>query len=228
MQTAYSIKTGLFHRLDDIGPFDSQTVEFVETLEGIGNPYILAVIPDRLADEVAAMIRRLKHAWVFQHGTAHINNGSETSQDEFPTSLGRKRITAELNRGRETLQQRLGINVLGYVPPWNRMSEVVLDLLEQADFKVVSATSRIRLETTLKQAHVHVNVFSQYRPVVVRCLSDVVSEIQAQLALQREVIGIMYHPCCTPLEKVPQLIDVIKLTSKYSLSSTQWRGLLLG
>jgi predicted deacetylase len=197
----------LIFRFDDIGPVSRSTLQFIDLMETLGNPYLLGVIPNALSWWVKRRLRATRHAVIYQHGTTHKNRASREAPDEFPVELGALRIAAELHRGRHSLENALGIAVTGYVPPWNRVSAQVLQILEDEGYKSLSANSLH--STSLCQIPVHIDVYSQYQPVTVRSNADIESDIAAHLQ-RTELVGVVLHPLSVPRGRKEQLRELLQ------------------
>jgi hypothetical protein len=185
----------LFFRLDDIGCAQASVAGFIRFLESLERPYILGIIPDSLTWRMKHFLRSTRHALLFQHGTSHKNRSDLDAQDEFPPALGRHIIEFELRRGREILQRALKRDVTGYVPPWNRLSDIALHVLEAEGYRILSGNSLC--ETDMLQMPIHVDVYSQYNPVVLRPSEEIQEEIESIVAPHR-IFGVMMHPMSVP------------------------------
>jgi peptidoglycan/xylan/chitin deacetylase (PgdA/CDA1 family) len=210
----------LFFRFDDIGESNRNAFRFIDLMETLERPYVLGVIPQALGWWMKRRLRALRHAVIYQHGTMHRNRLTKEAPDEFPSELGRTRIASELRRGRQSMENALGIAVTGYVPPWNSVSEVALRVLEEANYRVLSADAIH--STSLRQIPVHVDVYSRYRPVTVRPNPEIESDISVNL--QKEpLVGVMLHPMSVPRENMSQLQDLIRSQTAHVISGLQWK-----
>jgi peptidoglycan/xylan/chitin deacetylase (PgdA/CDA1 family) len=213
------MESRLIFRFDDIGPANRSAFQFIELMEALGRPYLLGVIPDALGWWMKRRLRQARYAGVFQHGTSHRNRGSADAPDEFPSALGGNGIAAELRRGRRCLENALGIEVTGYVPPWNRISEVALRVLEDEGYRFLSADSIH--ETPLRQMPVHIDVYSQYRPVVVRAEADIERDITQNLE-RTELVGVVLHPMSVPRNNRGQLRNLLEDNQGRMVTVSPW------
>jgi peptidoglycan/xylan/chitin deacetylase (PgdA/CDA1 family) len=195
-------------------------IDWMETTEC---PYLLAVIPNALSWWMKRRLRTCKYAVVFQHGVTHRNRSHHEYSDEFPSELGRERISSELRRGRQALEKSLGIKINGYVPPWNQISEDALRVLEDMEYKILSANT-IR-STSLRQIPVHVDVYSQYRPVTVRSNIEIHHDIEEELH-RSELVGVVLHPMSVPRKKMAQFQELITDCEKNIVTTSHWENLL--
>lgn len=197
----------LFFRLDDIGCARASVVEFIRFLESLERPYMLAIIPDSLTWRMKHSLRSTRHALLFQHGTGHRNRSDPAAQDEFPDALGRRIIASEMRRGRASLQRALKRDVTGYVPPWNRLSAIALSVLEAEGYRILSGNSLYKTE--MLQMPIHVDVYSQYSPVVLRPPEEIQRDIE-KMAATHSVFGVMMHPMTVPKGKTQALEDLVR------------------
>jgi hypothetical protein len=206
----------LFFRLDDIGCARASVVELIRFLESLERPYILAIIPDSLTWRMKRFLRSTRHALLFQHGTGHRNRSAPAAQDEFPETLGRQIIQSEIRRGRASLQNALKRDVIGYVPPWNRLSRIGLGVLEAEGFRILSGNSLCKTE--MLQMPIHVDVYSQYSPVVLRPPGEIQREIEKTAATLR-VFGVMMHPMSVPKGEAKALEDLVRRNAPRTMTA---------
>jgi peptidoglycan/xylan/chitin deacetylase (PgdA/CDA1 family) len=209
----------LFFRFDDIGAANRSAFRFLDLMETLERPYVLAVIPRALGWWMKRRLRTLRYAVIFQHGTTHRNSVTPEAPDEFPSELGRPRIASGLRRGRQSIENALGIAVTGYVPPWNSISEVALRVLEEENYRVLSADAIH--STSLRQIPVHVDVYSRYQPVTVRPNLEIEADIAANLQ-QLPLVGVMLHPMSVPRENMAQLQSLIRSQTPQAVTTPQW------
>jgi len=183
----------LFHRVDDVGPEDEAVHGVLALFAERGLPAIAAVIPEHLRRGTVRALWRTPAVAVFQHGVAHVNRARPRDyHDEFPAHLGARTIGDELARGREILEQRLGVSVNGYVPPWNRTSGVAHAALARLGFEILSGNRRYRPRTVLRRQDISIDVVTGCAPVRFRSMDAVMADLRAASAGQ-ESVGIMYH-----------------------------------
>lgn len=192
----------IFFRFDDIGPAHRKSFAFIQLMDSLERPYILAVIPDALSWWTKRLLRKNRHAIVFQHGRDHKSRSGKATPDELPDELGYQAIASKIRDGRKSLEDALGRPVAGYVPPWNRVSEVALRVLEDQGFRALSADSFF--STSLRQIPVSIDVYSAYRPVTVRSNASIETQMGEQMR-RNELTGIVLHPASVPRDRVSQL-----------------------
>lgn len=208
-------------RFDDIGPASRAAFGFIDLMEELGRPYLLGVIPDALGWWMKRRLRMVRYARVFQHGASHKNHASPEAPDEFPTERGENRIAAELRRGRRSLEEALGIAVTGYVPPWNRISPVALRVLEDEGYRFLSSDALH--DTPLRQIPVHIDVYSQYRPVVVRPCAEIERDI-AETLQRTDLVGVVLHPMSVPRGRTDQLRKMLRDNRHRMATDSPWES----
>lgn len=182
-----------FHRVDDVGPEDEAVHGVLALLQQRGEPAIAAVIPGHLRQGTVRAMRKLPDVAVFQHGFEHVNHARPGEwNDEFPASLGAGRIEEDLSRGRAMLEDRIGVSVKGYVPPWNRTSGLAHAAMGRLGFEVISGNRRYRPRTAVPRRDISVDVVTCCSPVQFRRIEDILGDIRAAQA-RGGPVGIMYH-----------------------------------
>lgn len=209
------MSSALFFRFDDIGPLNWSSFQLIELMETLARPYVLAVIPSALSWCMKRRLRHTRHAIVFQHGTTHKNRNGPQAPDEFPAEWGVDRIAAEMRRGRHILEDALGTPITGYVPPWNRISSVALQVVEREGYKILSGDAIH--PTPLLQWPVHVDVYSSYRPVSVRSNQDIESEIAGYLQTTT-LVGVVVHPLSIPRSHKRELQQLLRSNTNRMIS----------
>ena len=215
----------LFFRFDDIGPLNRSSLRFIDLMESLERPYILAVIPNALSWWMRQPLRATRHAKIYQHGVNHKNRSSSQQRDELPDHLGQKRIEENILRGREYLSHALERAITGYVPPWNQVSNTALRVLEEHGYRSVS--SNRPLSTPLAQLPVHVDVYAQYQPVRIRSNHDIQDEIAASMATT-PLTGIMLHPLSLARANFRQMEDLIRQNHADTATHATWHSILSG
>ncbi len=103
-------------------------------------PLLLAVIPARTGEDLAARLRRSPHVSVAVHGWAHTNHApADQKKQELGSHRPAAQVLAELGEGREKLARLNGrhfVSVL--VPPWNRIDATLLPQLAGLGFEAIS------------------------------------------------------------------------------------------
>lgn len=106
----------------------------------VAMPVLLAVIPARADEELAAWLADRPDVTPCQHGFAHTNHAAPGSK---AVELGGERpldeVLDELRQGRERLRSLVGPRLSAIlVPPWNRIDEAVIPHLQALGFDALS------------------------------------------------------------------------------------------
>lgn len=118
-------------------------------------PYLVAAVPSRADERLAAYISDQPLAEVAAHGWSHRNYAGSTKA-EFPVERPVFDTQRDLCEARSRIETLFGANAVPiFVPPWNRMAPEVAALLPAAGFQAISALGR---ESSAKQALPAINV----------------------------------------------------------------------
>jgi hypothetical protein len=223
----------LFYRIDDVGNACAAEIEFIEHLESLSAPYILAVIPKQLTPEMTRIIGTLSYCTVFQHGYLHKNHLindyylANGYMDEFPSERNLGEIQSELMAGKAILENALGRVITGYTPPWNRCSDRAVAILEDLGFSALSAHTRKRYSTSMSILSVSVDPISHYNPLTFRPTIDLQQLIEKSQT-ERALTGVVYHPAKFPAPYAAELRDHFSTLVSSSVSHDIWPLLQLG
>lgn len=99
-------------------------------------PLTIAAVPAWIEVDVAQQILNCPHAWVVQHGWAHLDHAREGERKiELGGAADLARMTARLSEGREKLRILFGAKFLDVlVPPWNRIAPALTANLGQLGY----------------------------------------------------------------------------------------------
>ena len=196
----------MFHRVDDVGRRDRAVSTLLDALARLGVRRIAAVIPGQLSREWSGVLRD-PGLEVFQHGVHHVSRTGRGYPDEFPSWVPTARVRAELEWGCQRIEDRIGREVRGYVPPWNSTSKQTTDILEVTGFTHYSAHSRFPQQTRLIPVHVSYDTVSSYLPLTLACTS----RLRAQIAAAKDcAAGVMYHVNGLGDAEVKRLITILE------------------
>lgn len=107
-------------------------------------PLSLAVIPEDVDPDLAALLAAYPQASVLQHGYSHRNLAPETEKkSEFPASRDMANALIDLTVGKDTLMALFGDRFRPVlVPPWNRIGDPLPSNLHAIGLKGLSTYRR--------------------------------------------------------------------------------------
>ena len=126
---------------DDDAVTDTPELCLLEAWAGAAHTQVLlAVIPAKADEKLAAFVAGSKQLCPCVHGWAHKNHASE---EEKKMELGDHRppniVCGELKTGLKTVYDLFGGDALAVlVPPWNRISDQVVEVLPSLGFEGLS------------------------------------------------------------------------------------------
>jgi hypothetical protein len=164
-------------------------------------PLVLAVIPEKTDERLAAHIRSTEHAHPCVHGWAHANHAPPAEKKQ---ELGSHRekwlVLNELARGLARLRDLNGQRLLPtLVPPWNRIADDLVADLPGLGFAGLSTFGRkpIPHPLGLTIANCHVDLIDWKDGRRCRDHAQLVAEITAELKRSRlsdrAPIGVLSH-----------------------------------
>lgn len=139
-------RRALFFRDDDAGWEHAALQRLLDLFESHDMPLDLAVIPAAVTDAVAADLRlrsdRWQHLGLHQHGFAHVSHEAVGRKCEFGSMRLREQQRADIESGRQVLQDRFGLRLDAiFTPPWNRCSTETRTVLQELGFSAISQTA---------------------------------------------------------------------------------------
>ncbi len=107
---------------------------------GVGTPLTLAVIPASATERLARWLQDQSGVEVVQHGFSHRNHAADGGKKiELTARRPLGEVIDQLDEGRLRLGRLLGDRALPVlVPPWNRISEAVIDALPGLGYRGIS------------------------------------------------------------------------------------------
>ena len=134
-------KATMWWRDDDAIETSPQLEQLIATSQRHQVPVSLAVIPSLLKPDLVQRLGDEALVSVLQHGHAHSNNAiAGEKKRELSKHADQRQLQSDLARGYSLLEQAFGdrFNAV-LVPPWNRIDDEVLELLETIGYRGVSA-----------------------------------------------------------------------------------------
>lgn len=117
-------------------PFTSAVIPFVDIQDSVSGDlvqYPLSIEKSRILTDAfnAGIIE------IAQHGYDHKNNRTDRKFSEF-AGLSYDEQYFRIKRGKDHLEQLLGIEIKSFVPPFNMYDKTTVKVLDDLDFEVVS------------------------------------------------------------------------------------------
>jgi hypothetical protein len=175
--------------------------ELLQRLRAHNAPCLLAIIPMRAGEPLAARLQDEPLVRIAMHGAWHTNHAPAGMKSaETPVERGISPILAELGAARARLIAHFGEQSGDwYVPPWNRIDKAVAAGLPDLGFSAIStfADNLLNLAPALAQLNTHIDLMDWKGGRVGRTEAAVAMDIAAQLARVRErgwaPVGILAH-----------------------------------
>ncbi|HHT9119725.1 MAG TPA: hypothetical protein ACFYD3_04155 [Candidatus Hypogeohydataceae bacterium YC41] len=212
----------IFHRLDDVGKNDF-SLEFMLHCEELRIPLLAAVIPARLSAGVARFLRDSQYVTVLQHGFSHAE-WVDGRNDEFPATRSKANVHHAIKCGRSLLEDSIGKQINGYVPPWNKTAQQTISVLEELGFSTISGDSEtwalLKLQTTMHVINISIDCAPchLYLAVAIREKESIKEEIEILKQNQIDPIGVMYHVHELKPEYQRKALDLIEsLTNDFQV-----------
>jgi hypothetical protein len=186
-------------------------------------PCMLAIIPMRAGEALAARLGAETGITIAMHGAWHTNhaqNGFKST--ETPIERGLNPILIELAQSRMRLTNFFGARAGDwYVPPWNRLEMGVAAGLPDIGFRAVSAfaDTLFHLAPALVQSNTHVDLMDWKGGRIGRTTQAVAIDLAAQLMLARQnnwaPVGILTHHLVHDQTAWSALNDVLETVSQH-------------
>jgi len=167
-------------------------------------PLTLAVIPAHTDDALVQVLADTEHVSVALHGWSHTNYAARTEKKQ---ELGKHRPVSEcldtLRLGRDKLSELFGPRFLPVlVPPWNRISDEIVEQLSTLDITCLStfgderpSNERLGEQPTsmVIQINSHIDIIDWKGSRGGRELTDLVEQMRVELLNNRPFLGVLSH-----------------------------------
>jgi peptidoglycan/xylan/chitin deacetylase (PgdA/CDA1 family) len=192
----------VFFRADDVGAGGQAFEALCILFRSFQVPLAMAVVPSWLSSvrqkqlfESAPLSEKL-WGW-HQHGWRHVNWQKTGKKSEFGEHRPFERQWRDIWQGQQKMKEIFGDNLLPiFTPPWNRMSNATLKVLQELNFKGISlagSTPRgFRPPPTLKKIRVHLDLHTRKGRDGDSDFDGLLEEL-AILIGRREPFGVMIH-----------------------------------
>lgn len=149
-------------RDDDAVEHSDALARLLELSRRYEAPLALAVIPHTLKKSLAAAVNQMRSVAILQHGYAHTNHAAHADKKIELGGRAPQEIYKELKAGQDILRQQFGAQFLEVVvPPWNRISDDVLDGLAQCGFSGISTYgARDTSKSKLRVVNTHADIIN--------------------------------------------------------------------
>jgi len=183
-------------------------------------PVDLAVIPRDLSDPLARGLCAWAEAtagevrW-HQHGFAHVNHEPAGRKCEFGDSRTGLRQRQDIARGRQHLEDLLGVVDPIFTPPWNRCNADTGGCLVELGFSVLSREARaVPLAIPgLHELPVNVDWFAHRKKV--RLSRRELGELLARAIEASGPVGIMFHHAAMDGAERTAAADLLSLLASH-------------
>jgi len=192
----------LWLRDDDAVAVTPALTRLAELCAGNGTPYLLAAIPSRADQDLAAFLAGQPLAEVAAHGWTHRNHGREGERkQEFPAHRPKSEVLRELDCARTRIDAMFGAKAVPiYVPPWNRITSEIAALLPETGFRALSAMGRktmLRAPSPVYELNTHLDIIDWHGSRGGRDPGTLAAELAAHLTWARQnetpTVGILTH-----------------------------------
>ncbi|MGI9305119.1 MAG: glycosyltransferase [Gammaproteobacteria bacterium] len=190
----------IFFRDDDVDEDEDRLRELLDVAFARLVPVNLEIIPGRLTDAGAAMLKTIKGfdpvlMELDQHGWRHINHETEGKKCEFGGGRDYEQQYADIARGKRLLEEIFDQRFYpAFTPPWNRCTADTLKALDELGFAVFSKDRGKEPVTGygFREISITLDLFTWKGAVRLRPAQETAAELAAQLQ-QLDRIGIMLH-----------------------------------
>lgn len=179
----------LFLRDDDAGWGDDRLLQLLDTTAAAGVAIDLAAIPAAMTPGLAAQLRRRLDATpgllgLHQHGCTHDNHEPTGRKCEFGPARDTAMQRADLQQGRQRLQQQFGHRLDAFfTPPWNRCAPHTPALLAGLGYAALSRDRTAPPQAALPELPVDVDWTRHHRAGGAAAVGDALcTALRARLA----------------------------------------------
>ena len=209
----------VFFRADDIGAPGKTFTQMIHLFQKHAVPLNLAVVPTWLTPTRWATLQKscdtTPHLWNWhQHGWRHINHEPAGKNQEFGPARTRGEKYRDLSRGQAHLQKLLADAFIPvFTPPWNRMDQEGLDIVQERGFKAVSRDKNAVPTTDLPDFQITIDLHITKETEPLAALQAMLNALEKDIAAGH--CGVMLHHQRMnrfALEGLDQLLAVVANT----------------
>lgn len=222
----------LYFRDDDLGWNPKEFSRLVTLFARHDQRFNAAAIPASLTDQIIKdsipySYQASPYLQVVTHGFSHQNHQTEGKKSEFGIGRDLEIVRQELRTGREQLTERFENYFPCFVPPWNRMEEVYMDLLPGCGYRMISRDEGAKGLAPLPEFNITVDLHTSKE-----AKKPTAKEIFRQLAKYneegRESLGVMLHHTKMTEDDYAILDELLKDLSKRSIQTVFFSDMLPG
>jgi hypothetical protein len=221
----------IFFRADDIGAGGRAFHGLCQLFRAHNIPLAMAVVPAWLtgirADQLFASAALEEPLWGWhQHGWRHVNWQRTGEKSEFSELRPVERQWRDICQGLEKMTEIFRDYLVPvFTPPWNRLPNPTLRILQELDFKAVSMTGPLprilRPGINLRNLRIQLDLHTRKAKDGQADFVNLLEELSGLLT-KREPIGIMLHHQRMTLfafEFLDALLDLLKHRVRARFSS---------
>ncbi len=173
-----------FHRLHSI------CAEYEKTLSA-------AAIPQSCTDRSQWQWESASFLEITGHGYSHRNYQTEGKKAEFSTDRLLAEAKIELSAGNEFLSERYSKNYFAtFIPPWNRISDKLIQILPEAGYCALSRFGSNRLNQEIPEFNAQIDLHTRREgpyESVSRIFEDIERAWHDQSEAEPRFVGVMLH-----------------------------------
>ncbi len=219
-------KARVFFRADDIGAGGRGFDALCSLFRSYSVPLALAVVPAWLSDtriaQLAASAPLEEPLWGWhQHGWRHVNWQRSGKKSEFGDQRPLEKQWRDIWQGHMKLVNVFQHRLLPvFTPPWNRLSAMTLEVLDQLGFKAVSCTDPLpkagKTERRLKNFRIGIDLHTRKDPDGAADFDRLLHELSAAFSKDSPVGVMIHHQRMTPFAFafLEELIDQLRTSGK--------------
>ncbi|RZA05016.1 MAG: hypothetical protein EOP11_13820 [Proteobacteria bacterium] len=225
----------LFFRNDDLGTNPAEFARLVTLFAMHDQKLNAAAIPSGLSEEIIRAsipysYQAAPFLQVVTHGYSHQNHEREGKKCEYGISRSLNDVRTELEFGRHSLSEKFENYYPCFVPPWNRMHDRFLALLESTGYRMLSRET----EVAAKSASATIPEFNVYLDLHTRkdgerlSAEEILRSLSARQDAGEDHAGVMLHHNRMTADDFTTLNQLLKDLSRRGIQAAFFSELLAG
>lgn len=184
-------------RNDDFGWEEPRFLRLYELCAQAAFTLSAAAIPEECRDLDSWQFEDAKYLELTLHGYAHRNHQLEGKKGEFMDARPLETALTELSIGHKFLQERYpDLYVPVFIPPWNRVSDEIVEKLSSVGCKALSRFGANRINQKFPEFNAQIDLHTRkdggYASVE-GVLADMENAWEAQAEGEPRFVGLMLH-----------------------------------